>query len=313
MEHRGADAAWPVAQHSRFELAPPRRFLLPALLLLLSEEPGYGYNLAKRPGGPALRPRRPPERLPCTCPARAGRPGRVVGRYAQGRPGPAGVRPDRRGRARPAGVDGGHQAGAGLPGPRAPPLRGDRNGRRRAGRGRGRVGRGDWASVVPGVGDVAHRTTPPRHPARRAGQAPARGDVQRAGRPGRPRAVPRRLDVRPVRRGPGSLGDPDRGPFHRRSDHLRRGGRHRRDRSRGPRRPGGAGAARRPRTWRSRSPACAPATASTTPSSSAGSTPAAIRSSPSTSGAAARSARPIGSTSTARSRSTAPPVPSRAR
>ncbi len=47
MEHRGADAAWPVAQHSRFELAPPRRFLLPALLLLLSEEPGYGYNLAK--------------------------------------------------------------------------------------------------------------------------------------------------------------------------------------------------------------------------------------------------------------------------
>jgi hypothetical protein len=41
MEHRGADAAWPEA-HSRFELAPPRRFLLPALLLLLSEEPSYG-------------------------------------------------------------------------------------------------------------------------------------------------------------------------------------------------------------------------------------------------------------------------------
>jgi DNA-binding PadR family transcriptional regulator len=47
MEERAADAAWPVAQHSRFELAPPRRFLLPALLLLLAEEPGYGYNLAK--------------------------------------------------------------------------------------------------------------------------------------------------------------------------------------------------------------------------------------------------------------------------
>jgi len=47
MEHRGADSAWPVAQQSRFELAPPRRFLLPALLLLLCEEPGYGYNLAK--------------------------------------------------------------------------------------------------------------------------------------------------------------------------------------------------------------------------------------------------------------------------
>ncbi len=32
---------------SRFELAPPRHFLLPAVLLLLSEEPSYGYNLVK--------------------------------------------------------------------------------------------------------------------------------------------------------------------------------------------------------------------------------------------------------------------------
>ena len=48
MEHRGADAAWPVAQHSRFELRPaPPLPPAPALLLLLSEEPGYGYNLAK--------------------------------------------------------------------------------------------------------------------------------------------------------------------------------------------------------------------------------------------------------------------------
>ena len=30
---------------SRFELAPPRRFILPAILLLLSERPGYGYGL----------------------------------------------------------------------------------------------------------------------------------------------------------------------------------------------------------------------------------------------------------------------------
>jgi DNA-binding PadR family transcriptional regulator len=30
---------------SRFELAPPRRFILPAILLLLSEHPGYGYRL----------------------------------------------------------------------------------------------------------------------------------------------------------------------------------------------------------------------------------------------------------------------------
>ena len=46
MERGAADAPWSGAQ-SRFELAPPRRFLLPAVLLLLSEEPGYGYHLAK--------------------------------------------------------------------------------------------------------------------------------------------------------------------------------------------------------------------------------------------------------------------------
>jgi DNA-binding PadR family transcriptional regulator len=32
---------------SRFELAPPRHFMLPAILLLLSESPGYGYRLVK--------------------------------------------------------------------------------------------------------------------------------------------------------------------------------------------------------------------------------------------------------------------------
>jgi DNA-binding PadR family transcriptional regulator len=35
----------PVDKSSRFELAPPRRFILPAILLLLSERPGYGYGL----------------------------------------------------------------------------------------------------------------------------------------------------------------------------------------------------------------------------------------------------------------------------
>jgi DNA-binding PadR family transcriptional regulator len=35
----------PSAGASRFELAPPRRFILPAILLLLSERPGYGYGL----------------------------------------------------------------------------------------------------------------------------------------------------------------------------------------------------------------------------------------------------------------------------
>ena len=33
--------------HSRFAFAPPRRFLLPGILLLLAEEPGYGYSLVK--------------------------------------------------------------------------------------------------------------------------------------------------------------------------------------------------------------------------------------------------------------------------
>jgi DNA-binding PadR family transcriptional regulator len=33
---------------ARFELAPPRRFVLPAILLLLTEQPGYGYGLVPR-------------------------------------------------------------------------------------------------------------------------------------------------------------------------------------------------------------------------------------------------------------------------
>ncbi len=47
IEHRvgGPSATEGVA---RFELAPPRRFMLPAILLLLSEQPGYGYGLVPR-------------------------------------------------------------------------------------------------------------------------------------------------------------------------------------------------------------------------------------------------------------------------
>jgi PadR family transcriptional regulator len=45
------DAVGPPAvvnqRSSRFGLAPPRRFVLPAVLLLLSEAPGYGYSLQK--------------------------------------------------------------------------------------------------------------------------------------------------------------------------------------------------------------------------------------------------------------------------
>jgi len=43
----GARATGAEHRHSRFELAPPRRFLLPAILLLLSEHPDHGYSLVK--------------------------------------------------------------------------------------------------------------------------------------------------------------------------------------------------------------------------------------------------------------------------
>ena len=45
MDHPVARAT---GKGSRFELAPPRRFVLPAVLLLLSERPGYGYELEAR-------------------------------------------------------------------------------------------------------------------------------------------------------------------------------------------------------------------------------------------------------------------------
>ena len=48
MEDRSLRPATPAECTSRFELAPPRRFILPAILLLISEQPGYGYALAPR-------------------------------------------------------------------------------------------------------------------------------------------------------------------------------------------------------------------------------------------------------------------------
>ena len=45
MERRPVQAGSAVP--SRFDLAPPRRFLFPAVLLLLADEPGYGYRLVK--------------------------------------------------------------------------------------------------------------------------------------------------------------------------------------------------------------------------------------------------------------------------
>ena len=47
IEHDAAAVGWQPNRHSRFEVAAPRHFLLPAILLLLAEEPRHGYSLAK--------------------------------------------------------------------------------------------------------------------------------------------------------------------------------------------------------------------------------------------------------------------------
>jgi len=46
MDHQAVTTDWS-AHQARFEFAPPRHFLLPAILLLVSEKPGYGYSLVK--------------------------------------------------------------------------------------------------------------------------------------------------------------------------------------------------------------------------------------------------------------------------
>jgi DNA-binding PadR family transcriptional regulator len=46
-EQDATDVGWQTNRHSRFEVAAPRHFLLPAILLLLAEEPRHGYSLAK--------------------------------------------------------------------------------------------------------------------------------------------------------------------------------------------------------------------------------------------------------------------------
>jgi DNA-binding PadR family transcriptional regulator len=51
IEHDAAAVGWQTNRHSRFEVAAPRHFLLPAILLLLAEEPRHGYSLAKGVNG----------------------------------------------------------------------------------------------------------------------------------------------------------------------------------------------------------------------------------------------------------------------
>ena len=147
MEHRAADAAWPGPQ-SRFELAPPRRFLLPAVLLLLSEEPGYGYHLAK--GLQGLRFGRVDRPSVYRALAQLERDG-LVESWAGAQPArPAGSTRSRRRPAVPARVDGRDQAGARQPRPGAASIRRHGHDRRGARRGGGRLVSGDGPPVVVG-------------------------------------------------------------------------------------------------------------------------------------------------------------------
>jgi DNA-binding PadR family transcriptional regulator len=47
IEDDATAVSWQTNRHARFEVAAPRHFLLPAILLLLAEEPRHGYSLAK--------------------------------------------------------------------------------------------------------------------------------------------------------------------------------------------------------------------------------------------------------------------------
>ena len=133
---------------SRFELAPPRRFVLPAILLLLTEQPGYGYSLEKdlrdfrfghidRPTVYRTLAQLEADGLVeswSEAPT-AGQARRVYGVT------PLGERVAAR-------VDERDQRGARLPRPRPSPLPGHRHGRCRPRRGRRGLGRGTRIRLV---------------------------------------------------------------------------------------------------------------------------------------------------------------------
>ncbi len=220
---------------SRFELAPPRRFVLPAILLLLSERPGYGYGLVPRLQefrfGHVDRP------AVYRALAQLERDGLVEASAGEpdGGHGQAGVPDHGPGRAGPAGVDGRDQGGARLPRRGPAPLSGHRDDRRRPGRGRRGLGDRARVGVVAGVGDVGR--PPPVVPLVtvsdwRRGRAGRLGAERQPVGPHRARRpTPRRLPA-----GPRALGGADRGPLDRwttqlrrhRRYRMRRGGDHRR-------------------------------------------------------------------------------------
>ena len=128
-----AESANLLTRLSRFELAPPRGFLLPgdpAVALRgtrIRLPPGQGAE------GVPLRSRRPAERVPGARPARSRRTSSSHGRRLRRRATPpARVPADRPGETCLARLDGRDQGGARVPRRGAPALPSDRNGRRGA-------------------------------------------------------------------------------------------------------------------------------------------------------------------------------------
>ena len=157
---------------ARFELAPPRRFMLPAILLLLSEQPGYGYGLVPRLVEFRFGHVDRPGRLPGSGPARARWAGAGLGGRPPARPGAPRLLGDAAGGACAPGVDGGHPGGARAPGRGHPALPGDRHDRRGPVRGRGRMGARTGPGLVTRVDDVDVASTPDA-----AGQRQRRRDL----------------------------------------------------------------------------------------------------------------------------------------
>ena len=262
---------------SRFELAPPRRFVLPAILLLLTEQPGYGYSLEKdlhefrfghidRPTVYRTLAQLEADGLVeswSEAPT-AGHARRVYGVTPLGervlRVWMSVIKEERD-----------------CLGRRPSPLPGHRYRRRRPGRGRRRLGGGI------GIRLVARRDNRP--PAASAGAGRRRPTFTNAGSATpASRSGHRHQQRPPIPPRPRSFGRDDRGALDGRPDQLRSPRRDRVGR-------GGTGGRCDPRRhanlrrdWRSRSTVCARETACTTPSCCVASAPGATRTSRSTSG-----------------------------
>ena len=148
---------WQANRHSRFEVAAPRHFLLPAILLLLAEEPRHGYSLAKgvhalqvgrvdRPSVYRALAQLEGDGLIDTGPSPSAR----TNRWSE----PPRLSPDRAGRAGAATLDGGDQTGARRARSSASSLRRHRHGRCRARRGRRWVARRHRDTLVSGLVNI---------------------------------------------------------------------------------------------------------------------------------------------------------------